>query len=146
MYNVILCTARPLLWARENTKIESHPFYHVICVGFLMEMQQKKRKKWTSQKNWDLKKKQFLIFSAKISGIASWVSRIIWCEEHQPMVRLSDVRSKTSQNFIFILFYLFQTLLRPPDKHIGWATLICPTNPRTNPWNLHGKILRFGGF
>ena len=37
-----------------------------------------------------------------------------------------------------------------PHNHIGWATSmpfasINPTNPRTNPWNFHKKILRIGG-
>ena len=39
---------------------------------------------------------------------------------------------------------------RQPHNHIGWATSmpyssINPTNPRTNPWNFHEKILRIGG-
>ena len=37
-----------------------------------------------------------------------------------------------------------------PHSHIGWATSmpfssINSTNPRTNPWNFHEKILRIGG-
>ena len=31
LYNVILRIARNLLETRENTKIKSHPFYHIIC-------------------------------------------------------------------------------------------------------------------
>ena len=31
LYNVILRIARNLLETRENIKIESHPFYHIIC-------------------------------------------------------------------------------------------------------------------
>ena len=30
-YNVILRIARNLLETRENIKIESHPFYYIIC-------------------------------------------------------------------------------------------------------------------
>jgi hypothetical protein len=31
LYNVILRIARNLLETRENIKIESHPFYQIIC-------------------------------------------------------------------------------------------------------------------
>ena len=31
LYNDILRIARNLLETRENIKIESHPFYHIIC-------------------------------------------------------------------------------------------------------------------
>ena len=34
LYNVILRIARNLLETRENIKIESHPFYHIICDWF----------------------------------------------------------------------------------------------------------------
>ena len=45
---------------------------------------------------------------------------------------------------------LFWAYVGQPDDHIGWATLmpftsIYSTNPRTNPWNSHEKILRIGG-
>ena len=38
-----------------------------------------------------------------------------------------------------------------PHSHIGWDksmpfALINPSNPRTNPWNFHKKILRIGDF
>ena len=38
-----------------------------------------------------------------------------------------------------------------PHCHIGWATSMPfasfnSTNPRTNPWNFHKKILRIGNF
>ena len=41
-------------------------------------------------------------------------------------------------------------LPRVENSHIGWATSmplasINSTNPRTNPWNFHEKILRIGG-
>ena len=52
LYNVILCIARNLLETRENIKIESHPFYHIICDWF----------SWGSSKieNWGFWKTQFL--------------------------------------------------------------------------------------
>jgi hypothetical protein len=34
LYNVILRIARNLLETKENIKIESHPFYHIICDWF----------------------------------------------------------------------------------------------------------------
>ena len=34
LFNVTLCIARNLLETRENIKIESHPFYHMICDWF----------------------------------------------------------------------------------------------------------------
>ena len=42
---------------------------------------------------------------------------------------------------------LFWAYVGQPDGHIGWVTLMPfastnSTNPRTNPWNFHEKILR----
>ena len=42
LYNVILRIARNLLETRENIKIESHPFYHIICDWFLWGSSKKK--------------------------------------------------------------------------------------------------------
>ena len=44
----------------------------------------------------------------------------------------------------------FRAYVRQPHDHISWATpmrftSINSTNPRTNPWNFHEKILRIGG-
>ena len=69
LYNVKLWIARNLLETRENIKIKSHPFYHIIYDWF----------SW----RW----------------IDPWVSRINWCEGHwcgstYIAVRLSDIGSK----------------------------------------------------
>ena len=47
-------------------------------------------------------------------------------------------------------FPCFRPYVGQPHSHIGWAksmpfTSINPTNPRTDPWNFHEKILRIGG-
>ena len=82
LYNAILRIARNLLETRENIKIESHSFYHLICDKF----------SWgSSKKNFFLKKKNqngrfskwpfFKMANSqkiftKISQIGAWVSRI----------------------------------------------------------------------
>ena len=45
LYKVILRIARNLLGTRENIKIESHPFYHIICDWFSWGSRKKKFKK-----------------------------------------------------------------------------------------------------
>ena len=106
LYNVILRIARNFLETRENIKIESHPFYHIICDWFSCEWSKKKilflKKKI---QNGRLKKTEFFnsansqYFFLKISRICPWVSRIDWREGHQcgstyMVVRLSDLSSK----------------------------------------------------
>jgi len=80
------------------------------------------------------------------------VSRIDWCEGHwnvstYMVVRLSDISSKTDKKCVFCVFRLF---VGQPHDHISWDismpfASINSTNPRTNPWNFHEKILRIGG-
>ena len=43
LYNIILRIARNFLETRENIKIESHPFYHIICDWFSW--------KWSKKRN-----------------------------------------------------------------------------------------------
>ena len=55
----------------------------------------------------------------------------------------------TSNDF-FVFLGCFCSYVRQPHDHIGLATSmpftsINPTNPRTNPWKFHEKILRIGG-
>ena len=49
LYNDILRIARNLVETRENIKIESHPFHHIICDRFLLG--------WSKKKNFFLEKK-----------------------------------------------------------------------------------------
>ena len=54
---------------------------------------------------------------------------------------------KTQKNAFFACFWAY---VGQPHGHMGWAksvpfASINPTNPRTNPWNFHEKILRIGG-
>ena len=49
-----------------------------------------------------------------------------------------------------LFFGHFWAYVGQPHGHIGWAksmpfASINPTNPRTNPWKFHEKILRIGG-
>ena len=91
-------------------------------------------------------------FFPKILGIGSWVSRINWCKGHwccstDMVIRLSEVRSKTTKKMYFTPFW---ASVWQPDHHVGWATSmpfasIYPTHPRTNPWNFCKNILRIGG-
>ena len=53
-------------------------------------------------------------------------------------------------NTKYAFFACFGAYVGQPHGHIGWAksmpfASINPTNPRTNPWNFHEKILRIGG-
>ena len=84
LYNDILRIARNLLETRENTKIESHPFYHIIYDWFSWGSSKKKFKmanfsKWPFFK---IANSQNLF--VKISWIGPWVGRIDWCEGHWP--------------------------------------------------------------
>ena len=58
---------------------------------------------------------------------------------------------KQAKNAFFVLLGHFWAFVGQPHGHISWATSmpflsINPTNPRTNPWNFHEKILRIGDF
>ena len=60
-------------------------------------------------------------------------------------------RQKQAKNAFFVFFGHFWAYVGQPHDHIGWApsmpfALINPTNPRTDPWNFHKKILRIGDF
>ena len=63
----------------------------------------KKNPKWPTQKNYGFQTVNSQYFSAKLSGIGPWVSRINWCKGHQcdptnMVVRLSDdIRPKTGK-------------------------------------------------
>ena len=90
----------------------------------------------------------------KFSWIGPWDSRINWCEGHwngstYMVVRLSNISSKTDKKCVFCVFRLFWAYVGQPHGHISWAkpmpfVSINSTNPRTNPWEFHEKILRIG--
>ena len=94
-------------------------------------------------------------FFMKISWIGPWVSRIDWCKGHwfcstHMAVRLANISSKTGKKCNFCVLDCFWAHVGQPHNHIGWATpmaflTINSTNPRTNPWHFHKKILRIGG-
>ena len=79
LYNVILRIARNLLETRENIKIKSHPFYHIIWDWFSWGWSKKNQ-------NGGLKKTEIFnspnsqYFFSKISWIGPWVSKIDWCK------------------------------------------------------------------
>ena len=91
----------------------------------------------------------------KISWIGPLISRIDWCEGHwnvstYMVVRLFDISSKTDKKCVFCVFRLFWAYVGQPHDHISWAkpmpfASINSTNPRTDPWEFHEKILRIGG-
>ena len=106
LYNVILRIARNLLETKENIKIESHPFYHIICDWFSWGWSKKINIFFEKKiQNGRLKKTEFFkiansqIFFLKISWIGPWVNRIDWCKGHwfcstNVAVRLADISSK----------------------------------------------------
>ena len=57
---------------------------------------------------------------------------------------------KQTKNVFFVFSGCFWAYVWQPHDHKGWVTLmlfvsINSTNPRTNPWKFHEKILRIGG-
>ena len=55
------------------------------------------------------------------------------------------------KNTNIAFFACFCPYVGQPHSHIGWDksmpfASINPTNPRTDPWNFHKKILRIGDF
>ena len=69
MCNVILRIARNLLETKDNIKIESHPFYHIICDWFSNGWSRKKKSKWPTQKTEIFKTINSQYFFAKFSVI-----------------------------------------------------------------------------
>jgi hypothetical protein len=111
-----------LLETRENIKIESHSFYHIICDWFSQGSSKKiifllKKKIQNGRFN---KTEFFKIANSqnvfvKISWIGPWISMIDWCKGHwcsstYMVKRLSDVSSKTSKKCIFCVYRLFLPL------------------------------------
>ena len=139
LYNVIIRKARNLLETRENIKIVSHPFYHIICDWFSWGSSKKKiffckkKSKMADFSKWPFFKiANSQNFFVKISWIGPWVSRINWCEGHwcsltYMVVRLSDVSSKTGKNAVFVFFRLFlplrQTASRP--YRLSYINALC---------------------
>jgi hypothetical protein len=89
-------------------------------------------------------------FFMKFLWFGPSVGKIDWCEWHwccsfYMVMRLSDISSKTGKK---CGFWLFLRLCR--TDHISWATpmpfaSINSTNPRTNLYKFHIKIVRIGG-
>ena len=112
-YIVLLRMARNLLETRENIKVRSQPFYHIICDWF----------SWGSRKKILQKEIRFFKIAnsqnlfVKISWIGPWISRIDWCKGHwcdstYMAVRLSDISSKIGKKYIFCVFRPFLSLCR----------------------------------
>ena len=133
LYNVILRIARNLLETRENIKIESHSFYHLICDKFSWGSSKKIIFFWKKNPKWPF----FKIVNSrnlfvKISWIGPWVSRIDWCEGHwcgstYMVVRLSDISSKTGKKCIFCVFRLFLSLCRTASRpyRLSYINALC---------------------
>ena len=78
-------------------KIESHPFYPIIC--WFHWGWSKKKSKWPTQKTEIFKTANSQYFFDKILGIGLWIYRINWCEwlrygSTHMVVRLSEWRPK----------------------------------------------------
>ena len=128
LYNDILRIARNLLETRKNIKIESHPFYHIICDWFSWESSKKRIFFWKKKiQNGGFSKWPFFKidnsqkFFVKISWIGPWVSRIDWCEGHwcsstYMVVRLSDIRAKTAKKRKKGHFSLFLSLCQTASR------------------------------
>ena len=127
-----------------------------------MVMKQKSKIQKKKNQNGRLKKTEIFKTAnsqknfVKISWIGPWVSRVDWCKGHwcgstHMVVRLSDISSKTGKKLFFCVLGCFWAYVRQPHDHIGWAksmpfASINSTNPSTNTWNFHQKMLRIGDF
>ena len=86
----------------------------------------------------------------KFLWIGPWLMQraLVWL--NFTVVRLSDISSKTDKKCVFCVFRLFWAYVGQPHDHISWAKPMPfasnnSTNPRTDPWEFHQKILRIGG-
>ena len=117
-------------------------------------MKQKKNQNGRLKKTSFSSSAKFSIFFHEIF-MDPLVSRIDWCKRHwnvstYMVARLSDISSKTDKKCVFCVFRLFWAYVGQPHDHISWAkpmpfASINSTNPRTDPWEFHEKILRIGG-
>ena len=116
----------------------------------------KKISKWPTQKNWVFQpppKAEQLPpkFHGLVLGLVELIdakgiglAQPIWPWDCPTW---AQKRPKNTKNAYFACFRAY---VGQPHGHIGWATSlpfasINPTNPRTDPWNFHKKILRIGG-
>ena len=84
-------------------KIESHPFYPMICPWFWWGWS-KKKSKWPTQKNEIFKTTNSQKNFAKLSRISPWVYWINWRERH--FFATSPSKSGKIVNFILLLHTL----------------------------------------
>ena len=83
LYKELLRIARNLLETRENIKIESCSFYHIIFGWFSWGSSQKKIFFEKKNPKWPIFKiANSQNFFVKISWMGPWVSRIDWCKGH----------------------------------------------------------------
>ena len=85
-----------------------------------------------------------------VAEVACWdlcplyIISLIICNSRKKYLVVIVTSSKTA------FFACFWAYIEQPHDHISWATpmlfaSINSTNPKTNPWNFHEKILRIGG-
>ena len=65
-------------------------------------------------------------------------------------IEMKQKKKNLEKKAFFVFLGCFWAYVGQPHDHIGWDksmpfASINPTNPRTNPWNFHEKILRIGG-
>ena len=138
LYNAILRIARNFLETRENIKISTHKFYHINLGWFSWDWSkiffffEKKIQNGRLKKSSFFKIANSQNFSAKISQIRPWVSRIEWCEGHwcsstYMAVRLSDKSSKTAKKCIFCTFWLFLSFCRTASRpyRLSYINALC---------------------
>ena len=118
---------------------------------------EKKNSKWPTQKNWVFQpppKAEQLSpkFHRLVLGLVELIDAkgINVTQSMWPWGWLTKGQ-KQPKNTKYAFLGCFCPYVRQPHNHIGWATSmpfasINPTNPRTNPWNFHKKILRIGHF
>ena len=106
MYNELLRIARNLLETRENIKIESRSFYHIICCWFSWGLSNffflKKNPKWPIFKMGVFQNRKFSIFFCE--NFMDWCERH-WCGSTYMVERLSNVSSETGKKCISQSFW-----------------------------------------
>ena len=129
LYNLILCIARNLLETKENIKIESHPFYQIICDWSIFMGTKQNYFLFFEKKNQNgrLKKTEFFKI-AHSQKIDPWVNMIDWCKGYGlEAVRGKVKNSQNSKKCIFCVFRLFLHLRRRASRpyRLGYINALC---------------------
>ena len=152
---IILYRPSFLLEIRVIIKISKNPCYPINVDWFSLGWSKKKFKMAKAKKPHFPAPPILNIFSWKFHGLVLGLVELIDAKGIGMAQLISlwgclTYAQKQTKNAFLVFLGCFWAYAGQPHNHIGWATSmpfasINPTNPRTNPWNFHKKILRIGG-